>query len=152
MTADSSSPISIMRPDASTSRAGDASRVATVYAVIAVVWVVVSVMGMAVAMGSTPAEWWGDLVNGLLFTLASSGLIYLLMRRGNEREQSIQSHLAASQERLDMAAARFPFAFAIYDPQLRLRYLNPRGLQWAGKPLEQVLGKPDDEVFPAELV
>jgi PAS domain S-box-containing protein len=44
-----------------------------------------------------------------------------------------------------------PGALLIFDPQLRIHYANQAALTLAGKPLEAILGRPSQEVYPAEF-
>src|SRR5262245_37059164 len=57
--------------------------------------------------------------------------------------------------RVDDASAvldSLPVSVAVYDSDARIRYMNPAGLVPARLTLEQVVGKRDDELFPAHAV
>jgi PAS domain S-box-containing protein len=64
-----------------------------------------------------------------------------------ERKQA-EEKLRHSEERFRLAVENTPGIFLIYDPYLRIRYTNNYGIKVAGMPLEEILGKTDDELFP----
>ncbi len=126
--------------------------VAAWYACGAGAWIVLSDLAAALAFGSATAELWTNISKGALFVLVSAGLLYLVLKRSLDREASVRADLEASQERFNSAVAQLPFTFAIYDADRRFRFLNTRGLLAAHKPLDEVLGRRDEEVFPLEMV
>jgi PAS domain-containing protein len=123
------------------------------YAGCAGAWIVLSDLAMAMASDTPTAELWRDIGKGLFFVVASAGFLYVLLRRRIAREMAIEQDLADQQKRLEAATTNsLPFTFAVYDADRRFRYLNAHGLQEAGKPLIEVLGRRDEEVFPLEWV
>lgn len=128
------------------------SRAAWIYAAAAAAWVILSDLAVALAAGNPSKELWLDIGKGLLFVFVSAGLLYLLLSRQLAREQVMRQELAGAQERFNSAVTQLPFTFAIYDADRRFRFLNARGLLEAGKPLGEILGRRDEEVFPLERV
>jgi PAS domain S-box-containing protein len=128
------------------------ARVAAIYACAAGAWIALSDSALALAKGQPAAEMWANTGKGLMFVAVTAGLLYVLLRRSLSREAAIRSDLEATQERFTSAVAQLPFTFAIYDADRRFRFLNTRGLLTAHKPLGEVLGRRDEEVFPLELV
>ncbi len=128
------------------------ARVTAAYACGAAAWIVLSDLAGAMAFGGATPELWTNIAKGLLFVGVSAGLLYVLLRRNLAREEAVRGDLEASQERFNSAVAQLPFTFAIYDGERRFRFLNTRGLLAAHKPLEEVLGRRDEEVFPLEMV
>ncbi|MEQ2007665.1 MAG: PAS domain S-box protein [Limisphaerales bacterium] len=127
-------------------------RTALIYAAGACAWIVLSDLAVTMAFGSTATELWADIGKGLLFVAASAGLLYVLLRQILRREAAIWSDLEASHERFNSAVSHMPFIFAIYDSDRRFRFLNTMGLLTAGKTLDEVIGRRDEEVFPLEMV
>ena len=126
--------------------------VAWIYAVVAGAWVTLSDIALSLRFPSPANEVLATIVNDLLFVIVSTGLIYVLLRRALARQAKVQNDLADTHERFSTAVSQLPFTFAIYDADRRFRFLNARGLLEALKPLDEVLGRRDEEVFPLELV
>jgi PAS domain S-box-containing protein len=59
--------------------------------------------------------------------------------------------LLESEARFSAAVDNFPSVYVIYDADRRIRYINKAGLQVSGRPLEDFLGKRDEEVWPSEV-
>lgn len=57
----------------------------------------------------------------------------------------------ANQERFRLFADSYPGALVIYDASLRFVFLNSRVLQWSDRPLEEWIGRRDEDVFPPEV-
>lgn len=64
-----------------------------------------------------------------------------------EQKQAEES-LRRSEERFRLAVENTPGIFLIYDSELRIRYINNYGVMVVGRPLEEIVGKTDDELFP----
>ena len=58
---------------------------------------------------------------------------------------------AALEARFRVAVEQFPEVLVLYDAERRLRYVNPRGVAVAGRPLEALVGRRDEELFPPEV-
>jgi PAS domain S-box-containing protein len=59
--------------------------------------------------------------------------------------------LRESEERFRGAAEGYPYGFGIYDDQRRYLFANPWTQRIAGLPLEQMVGKTDEEIFGPEV-
>ncbi|MBF2006888.1 MAG: PAS domain S-box protein [Chlorogloeopsis fritschii C42_A2020_084] len=82
---------------------------------------------------------------------------------GNKREESVafildlsahkqaQAALIQSEERFRLAVDHMPDVFAIYDAQRRFQFVNAAALQLFGKLKEDIIGRTDEEIFPAEV-
>ncbi|MFA6546518.1 MAG: PAS domain-containing protein, partial [Limisphaerales bacterium] len=128
------------------------SRVAWIYAASASAFVVLFNLMVALATGEPTRELWTHLTMHMLLVGVSAALIYALLRRALDRETAARVHLMSSQERFLSAVAHLSFTVAIYDADRRFRFLNSHGLKDAQKPLDEVLGRRDEEVFPLEAV
>lgn len=62
-----------------------------------------------------------------------------------------EAALRQSEERFRFAAQYILDVFSIYDGDRRLIYVNERGLERTGLPLEYFIGKRDEEIFPPEV-
>lgn len=62
-----------------------------------------------------------------------------------------EAALQASEMRFRMVVEYAPDVFVIYDRDRRLQYVNGRGLERTGWPLETFLGKRDEDLFPPEV-
>jgi PAS domain S-box-containing protein len=60
----------------------------------------------------------------------------------------VEAELQKSEERFRLAVDNIPDAFAIYDAQRRLEFVNTAALRVTNKTKEEVLGKTDEEIFP----
>ncbi|WP_413172602.1 PAS domain S-box protein [Anabaena azotica] len=67
-----------------------------------------------------------------------------------DRKQAEEA-LRQSEERFRFAAQYIMDVFSIYDCDRRLVYVNERGLERTGLPLEYFIGKRDEEIFPPEV-
>lgn len=65
--------------------------------------------------------------------------------------QKLYKALRESEERLRLALDMFPAAFAIYDAELRYRYVNKAGLRDFYNDPAEIIGKKNEEVFPPEF-
>jgi hypothetical protein len=68
----------------------------------------------------------------------------------SDRKQT-QTALLQSEERFRLAVDHMPDVFAIYDAQRRFQFVNAAALQHLGKPKEEIIGRTDEEIFPAEI-
>lgn len=59
--------------------------------------------------------------------------------------------LRQSEEQFRLAIDNFPDTFAIYDANRRLQYVNARGVELTNKPLEHLLGRTDEEIWPSQV-
>ncbi|NMG07950.1 ATPase [Brasilonema sp. UFV-L1] len=67
----------------------------------------------------------------------------------SDRKQAEQA-LSQSEERFRLALDNIPDVFAIYDAHRRLQFINTAALQRIQKPVEEILGRTDEEIFPPE--
>ncbi|MEB3356569.1 MAG: PAS domain S-box protein [Synechococcales bacterium] len=71
-----------------------------------------------------------------------------------ELEQQLVDQMEAilqSEERFRLAVENLPDMFVLYDSDRQFLYINTKGLEISGKPLEAVLGKRDEDLFPPEV-
>ena len=59
--------------------------------------------------------------------------------------------LAESRERFRRAVENIPHVVVIYDPGLRIRYINPATRRITGRPVSDFIGRRDEEVFPPDI-
>lgn len=88
------------------------------------------------------AVWWGLATLALLLAIALGGAL-LLRRQVREKTQ----HLQASEQRLNTILDSVEAYIYIKDAQLRYQYANRKVCELFGLPLEQVIGKTDDQFF-----
>lgn len=68
-----------------------------------------------------------------------------------EERADTDAALAAAERRFRLAIDHFPFTFVIYDPELRYAYVNERGIRDSGMTEQQMIGKTNEELWPAEI-
>ncbi len=126
-------------------------RVALSYAAAAGTWGLLSAL-IASSVPATPQQ---DTLSGLmewlLFVAATAVLLHELLRRLVQRESEVLATLKAGRERFMQAAALLPHAFGIMDTELRIIFINDKGLQLARRPMEQVLGRRAADIFPGNV-
>ncbi len=132
--------------------AGVPARVTRLYVAGATVWVGLSNAALAYALNTPVHNLWLNLSRGMVLVVVSAGLIYWLLRRQLVQDTAIRLELEENEERFAATAAHYPYSFALYDAERRFSYVNPQGLLAMHKTADQVLGRRDEEVFPAELV
>ena len=66
-------------------------------------------------------------------------------------QKRLEEEVRTSEFRFRTALDHMPEAFAIYDRERRYEFLNRAGVSLTGKTLEQIVGKRDEELFPAQL-
>src|SRR3972149_3734380 len=59
--------------------------------------------------------------------------------------------LGESEERFRRALENIPDVIVIYDPDLRIRYINTATRRITGRPTSDFIGKRDDEIWPPEV-
>ncbi len=95
----------------------------------------------------------GDGIRTAIFVLEGilvSALFRDLRSAKHRLERSLGS-LKVSEERFRAAIENLPDAFAIYDAERRVQYLNAQGSKVAGKTLAEVLNLRDEEIWPSEV-
>lgn len=71
-------------------------------------------------------------------------------RRAQEAREA-EVALRESEERFRLAIENYPSAFAIYDAQRRVQFVNAVALQLADRSEEEILGRTDEGIFPPEV-
>ncbi len=66
-----------------------------------------------------------------------------------ERKKA-ELELRASEIRFRAAVDNFPGVFIVYDSGRHIQFMNRQGIEKAGRPLEEIIGRFDEEVFPPE--
>jgi PAS domain S-box-containing protein len=56
-----------------------------------------------------------------------------------------------SEERFRRALENIPDVIALYDPELRIRYINQATRRLTGRAVEEFIGRRDDEIWPPEI-
>ncbi len=59
--------------------------------------------------------------------------------------------LRKSEQRFRRALGNIPASVAIYDPELRIQYINEAARRITGRPRSSFLGKRDDEIWPPDV-
>lgn len=132
--------------------AGVPARITRLYVAGATAWVCLSNAALAYALHTPVNNLWVNISRGMVLVVVSAGLIYWLLRRQLVQDTAIRLELEENEERFAATAAHYPYSFALYDAERRFSYVNPHGLLAMHKTADQVLGRRDEEVFPAELV
>ncbi|HEY9601288.1 MAG TPA: DUF4118 domain-containing protein, partial [Allocoleopsis sp.] len=65
--------------------------------------------------------------------------------------QASEEALHKSEQQFRIAIEHFPDAFAIYDANRRIQFVNTQALKLTGKSLEEVLGHTDEEIWSSEM-
>ncbi|MDM9379826.1 PAS domain S-box protein [Chlorogloeopsis sp. ULAP01] len=68
----------------------------------------------------------------------------------SDRKQAEEA-LRLSEARFRLAMENLPELFMLYDAQRRFQFVNTKVLQLSGRTLEQLIGRRDEDVFPAEV-
>ncbi len=63
----------------------------------------------------------------------------------------IDFELRKSEEKLRLAVENYPDSFIIYNSKRQIEYVNNNAERMAGKSREFIIGKIDEEIFPAEI-
>jgi PAS domain S-box-containing protein len=66
-------------------------------------------------------------------------------------KKTVEEALLKAQERFRLAVDHFPSTFILYDPEMRINFINKEGIRLSGYKEEDLLNKRDEEIFPAEL-
>ncbi|MBE9227691.1 PAS domain S-box protein [Phormidium sp. LEGE 05292] len=66
-------------------------------------------------------------------------------------QKQVQEALRQSEERFRVAVDNIPDPFVIYDAERRLQFINAEGLRRMQMPLEALLGRRDEEIYPPEV-
>ncbi|MFB2891501.1 PAS domain S-box protein [Aerosakkonemataceae cyanobacterium BLCC-F50] len=66
-------------------------------------------------------------------------------------QKQVQEALRQSEQRFRAAVDNIPDTFVIYDAERRLQFVNAEGLHRTKKPLEALLGRRDEEIYPPEV-
>ncbi len=74
--------------------------------------------------------------------------LYLQTR---EQAQQLALALDESEVRFRLAVDNIPNTFVVYNPQRQLQFVNAQGLRLSGKPLEELLGHTDEEIWSSEV-
>nr|WP_277882662.1 GAF domain-containing protein [Oscillatoria sp. FACHB-1406] len=74
-----------------------------------------------------------------------------ILRQEISERITAQSELAKSEARFRSAVDNIPDIFAIYDRDRRYQFVNTEGIRIFNKPVEDLLGRTDAEIFPREV-
>jgi PAS domain S-box-containing protein len=66
-------------------------------------------------------------------------------------QKQVEEALRQSERRFRAAVDHIPDTFVIYDAERRLQFVNAEGLRRIKKPLEELLGRRDEEILPPEV-
>jgi len=124
-----------------------AARVATIYGVVATVWIFSSDRLALAVFGDAVRLTGVQTVKGLVFVLVSAVLIHLLVRRERSRWIAAEQSAAGQAQRFEAIFRSSPAGILIADLETR-RFLdaNDRLLQMFGYTRDEVVGRSGEEV------
>jgi len=67
-----------------------------------------------------------------------------------EREE-LNKRILNSEQRFRIALDSLPEVFVIYDPELRIQFINKATVKLTGRVIEEYIGKTDEELWPPEV-
>ena len=117
-----------------------ATRIAGIYLIVGLLWIVLSDLSLAESGGLTATGWRVSTGKGVLFVLLSTGLVFWLCRR--EYRNTLRS-----MRLLRAVIEGTSDAVFVKDRDGRYLLLNEAGAQFIGKPVAKVLGRDDRELF-----
>jgi len=79
-----------------------------------------------------------------------SGIVGI--HRDVTRMEEMLGRIKASEQLFRLALDGIPDIFMIYEPDLRLRFINQRGAELLNKPYSDIIGRRDEELLPLEVV
>lgn len=82
--------------------------------------------------------------------VANETLEQRIIERTAELER-INHSLHKSEFKFRLAVNYLPDVFVIYDAQRRIQFINAAGLALSGRPMEELIGHTDEEIFPPEV-
>jgi PAS domain S-box-containing protein len=87
----------------------------------------------------------------LLDELASAISYALESLEHEQNHRQVGEALRESEERFRRALENIPDVVVIYDPDLRIRYINAATRQITGRPASSFIGKREEEIWPPEV-
>ncbi|MEQ1774749.1 MAG: EAL domain-containing protein [Burkholderiales bacterium] len=73
------------------------------------------------------------------------------VHRDVSKMEEMLARIKASEQLFRLALDGIPDVFMIYDPDLRLKFVNERGAELFGKPYSDIIGRCDEDLLPLEV-
>jgi len=73
------------------------------------------------------------------------------VHRDVSKMEEMLSRIQASEQLFRLALDGIPDVFMIYEPDLRLKFINQRGAELLEKPFADIIGRRDEELLPPEV-
>jgi diguanylate cyclase (GGDEF)-like protein/PAS domain S-box-containing protein len=73
------------------------------------------------------------------------------VHRDVSKMEDMLARLKTSEQLFRLALDGIPDVFMIYEPDLRLKFINKRGAELMGKRYSEIIGRHDDELLPADV-
>lgn len=117
-------------------------RTAAVYATVAGLWIVASDTVAAITVGDVSrSEYLLNLTKGLAFVAATTGVLYLVLRRWRERLERGLDEAELERQRFNHLVEATEDVFAVLDDDGRLTYVSPRLVSSLGWQVGDVIGE-----------
>lgn len=94
---------------------------------------------------------WVDISTVLQYDSSGLPLYFITTIMDISNEIKIQEELSRSKERFQRAMENIPDIIVIYDPELRIQFINPSGKNITGFNVNDFFGKKDEEVFQPDV-
>lgn len=141
------------RPDPSRRSGGPSAalRIAVLYALVAVIWILLTDYLVESLWGTAPWHPAAQTAKGVAFVLMSAGLIYYLVRREQERWKEASHRASEWQDLVESTFRSLENALLVVElPQRTIALLNPAVEQMFGYSSEQLRGSSTRVLHPSE--
>jgi len=117
-----------------------ALKIAAIYASISAIWILFSDQLLSIVVKDIGTITWIQMFKGWFFILATSYLIFLLLRRDIQKHSRVQQALKLSQEQLLSLMEALPVAISWADEQGNIQYNNNKFIELFGYTVDDMPG------------
>jgi two-component system, cell cycle sensor histidine kinase and response regulator CckA len=119
-------------------------RIVALYILLGVLWILFSDRILIALVSDARLVNQIQTYKGWLYVLVTALLLYALITRMIRKQRH-------SERRFKRVVENIPDRVLIFDTELKIRYLNPAARDIIARPASEIIGKPPQEVWPAEV-